>query len=208
MLVNAAVQHFLDRWQAGQAIDVPKVIHVLLSAEALHMTSAPVFVDGGQLIETHRRFVVPLLANAQGYAGTILSDTELFIAWRLNGGLVQLRPNASTSRALWVTLVISVMRVARTEGEMSSQRGLPSSSYGIWGVSLTRPDHEDGDVGIQGTPDACFGQIVGYHFDGGSSRGDHNLSVMLSERCDFAMDESSAPFAVTTCLLHIVRRHR
>lgn len=142
VLVNAAGQHFLDGWQAGQAIDVPKVIRVLLSAEALHMTSSPVFVDGGQLIETHRRFVVPLLANAQGYAGTILSDAELFIAWRLNGGLVQLRANASTSRALWVTLVISFMRVARTEGEMSSQRGLPSSSYGIWGVSLTKPDHE------------------------------------------------------------------
>lgn len=49
------------------------------------------------LIDTRRRFVVPLLANARGYAGTILSetDTELFVDWRLNGGLLQLRANAS-----------------------------------------------------------------------------------------------------------------
>ncbi|GAA4164261.1 malto-oligosyltrehalose trehalohydrolase [Shinella granuli] len=49
------------------------------------------------LLDIRRRFVVPLLANAQGYAGTILSetDTELFVDWRLNGGLLQLRANAS-----------------------------------------------------------------------------------------------------------------
>lgn len=50
-----------------------------------------------RLIEIRRRFVVPLLANAQGYAGTIVSDTdaELFVDWRLNGGLLQLRANVS-----------------------------------------------------------------------------------------------------------------
>jgi len=61
---------------------------------------------------------------------------------------------------------------------------------------------------IHGTPDARFRRLVGHHCDGGSSRGDDNLSVMLSERCDFATDESSEPITVTTCLLHIVRRHR
>lgn len=50
-----------------------------------------------RLIEIRRRSVVPLLANAQGYAATMISetDTELFIDWRLNGGLLQLRANAS-----------------------------------------------------------------------------------------------------------------
>lgn len=50
-----------------------------------------------RLIETRRRFVVPLLANARGCAGAVVSetDTELFVDWRLNGGLLQLRANAS-----------------------------------------------------------------------------------------------------------------
>jgi maltooligosyltrehalose trehalohydrolase len=50
-----------------------------------------------RLIEIRRRFLVPLLVNAQGYAGIIVSETdaELFIDWRLNGGLLQLRANAS-----------------------------------------------------------------------------------------------------------------
>lgn len=50
-----------------------------------------------RLLEIRRRFVVPLLANAQGYAGTIVSETdlELFVDWRLNGGVLQLRANAS-----------------------------------------------------------------------------------------------------------------
>lgn len=49
------------------------------------------------LIEIRRRSVVQLLANAQGCAGTVISetDTELSIDWRLNGGLLQLRANAS-----------------------------------------------------------------------------------------------------------------
>ncbi len=49
------------------------------------------------LIETRRRFVIPLLANARSYAGAIVSetDTELFVDWRLNDGLLQLRANAS-----------------------------------------------------------------------------------------------------------------
>lgn len=50
-----------------------------------------------RLIDIRRQYVVPLLANAQGYAGTIVSETdaELFVDWRLNGGLLQLRANAS-----------------------------------------------------------------------------------------------------------------
>ncbi|WLR95407.1 malto-oligosyltrehalose trehalohydrolase [Shinella zoogloeoides] len=50
-----------------------------------------------RLIETRRRFVVPLLANARGCAGAIVSETdaELFVDWRLNGGLLQLRANTS-----------------------------------------------------------------------------------------------------------------
>ncbi|MCJ8057276.1 divalent metal cation transporter [Shinella curvata] len=66
----------------------------------------------------------------------------------------------------------------------------------------------DGDtftviVAILGTPDARFRRL---HCDG-SSRGDDNLSAMLSQRCDFATDESSGPIAVTTCLRYIVQRH-
>lgn len=74
------------------------------------------------------------------------------------------------------------------------------------------PLHElDGDtftviVAILGTPDARFRRLVGHHCDG-SSRGDDKLSSMLSQRCDFATDESSGPIAVTTCLLHIVQLH-
>ena len=50
-----------------------------------------------RLIDIRRQYVVPLLANAQGYAGTIVSETdaELFVDWRLEGGLLQLRANAT-----------------------------------------------------------------------------------------------------------------
>lgn len=49
------------------------------------------------LIDIRRRHIVPLLANARGHAGSIVSemDTDLFIDWRLNGGMLQLRANAS-----------------------------------------------------------------------------------------------------------------
>jgi len=60
-----------------------------------------------RLIEIRRRYIVPLLADARGCAGTVISqtDTELFIDWRLNGGLLQLRANASDEpRALGADL--------------------------------------------------------------------------------------------------------